>query len=92
MPTTDCPEYCIIDHDNINPLSDDYHSGEEIALTPWPTQFGLGTGTAGINLSQTDCRPTADVTIHVDFELERDELDQFATHLEELASRIRLFE
>jgi hypothetical protein len=92
MRASACPPFCIIDHNSINPLSDDYHSGEEIALTPWPIQFGLGTGTAGINLSQTDYRPTAEVAIHVDLELGRDELDQFATHLEELASRIRLFE
>jgi hypothetical protein len=72
MRASACPTFCIIEHDNISPLSDDYHSGELIALTPWPIQFGLGAGTAGINLSQTDYRPTAEVTIHVDFELERD--------------------
>jgi len=87
-----CPDWCIEEHDNLNPIEHNIHMGEAHDLSHLFIP-GVGEGTASASFSpiQMDSGAIVHLEVSVETELRLDELEACAAEFDRLASEIRSF-
>jgi len=88
--TSEHPEWCIEEHDNLNPIEHNIHMGEAHDLSHlFITGVGEGTASASVRPIQMDSGAIVHLDVSVETELRLDELEACAAEFERLAASIR---
>jgi hypothetical protein len=86
-----CPTWCVIEHDELFPIGDGFHSGPEEMHADWNRDAGEGTTDASITQLLVDDSPVTHVSVGVDADFTVEDLIVMASDLEVFARRLRAY-